>query len=174
MRKVKKNMLLVGSILAIIAAVGALIGALGMFFISRVVSSDFLYEVYSSDPMYIVTDEADGGYIVYDSETGVEVLNSDDMDIVVSVAKVVITAASIFLIIFGASNLTLGILLLIKTCKNKYSKGLNIALLVSAALSGEMLVLGFMIAGLCIKNTNPQDEDPKPISNQDVETIVIE
>ncbi len=172
MRKTKKGMLLAGSIIAIVAALSMLITGFVMLVANNIVDSNFVYDIYVNDPAYTIDEQLDGSFIIYDKVTGEVELDSEDIDMVVDIVKTIFVAAGVVLLVLAAADATLGILILVNTCKNKFKKGLTIGLLVCGVFTGSILVIGFMIAALCIKDKVEIKDQTK--SNNDVETIVVE
>ncbi len=145
MNKTKKGLLMAGSIIFIIEAC-MLIG-LGILIVSSAGVLDFklIEEVLIEEGI---------------SHT------ASDINELLEFGKVACVAIGIVMILSAIAIGVVSILLLNKTKRNEYSKGLNITLLVFSILIGDMLVMAFMIAGLAIKDKTPTLENIKEIGEE--------
>ncbi len=145
MNKTKKGLLIAGSIIFIIE-VCMLIG-LGILFISArgFLDSKLIEEI-------LIEEE-----IAY---------TANDINNILDFGKSASVAIGVVMILSAIAMGAVSILLLNKTKKNIYSKGLNITLLVFSIFIGDMLVMAFMIAGLVIKDKTPTFENIKEIGEQ--------
>ena len=162
MRKSKKGLLLAGSIVGIVSAVLMLISCMFLGLFTAIFSEQLIYDTYANDPAYEIVEEYDGSYIIYDAETGEELFTEEDIVVMVQIPRMIIGMTVGGLSAFAIILMIFGILVLVNTCRDKSNKGPIITLLVFGALMGELLVVGLMIAGLCIK------DKPEELPEEDI------
>ena len=159
MTKTKKVFLKAGSILAIVSSI--FMALLGFIFIpsAALISEDFIIDTYTTEIGYTKYIAEDGSYYIeyYEDEEDYALgikqkVTEEDIELIATVSKTLLIVAAVLCIGFGIAEFVIGLLLLIKTNKDKTSKPLIITLLVFSVLTGSMLILAFMIVALCLKD----------------------
>lgn len=153
MDKKKRKFLKAGAILAIIASVCAIVTGVGAILIKNQVNETNALEIikYSNDLEYQETE--DGYVVIYTDEEGVKVtINQDQFVYLVSKMQNKVEDYGMQSLADGIPTLIIAIILLVKTNKNKYSKGLTITLLILSLFGRNMLTFAFMIVALCLKD----------------------
>lgn len=152
MNSTKRGFLKAGAILGIIAASFSILSGLGMFSVDGVVTEDIIKEIYSTETGYKLT-ETNEGYTIEFTEDGETVtITSEQIQNVLEIAKVVMIVLGVIIIGVSVAMLTISILILKRLKNRTVHKGLIITLLVLGALMSSVLIVGFMIAALCIKD----------------------
>jgi len=151
MTKTKKSFMLAGGILGIVEASCLILSAISIFF-------TLMYgEV---DPEILMS--------IMEAEEIISAFTPEEMEMMFEMMGTILLVASIVMLIMGALILTFSILVLNQRKNTKSKKGAVITLLVLSVLNGDLLIAGFMIVVLCLKDKTPQElvEQQIQINNQ--------
>ncbi len=162
MNKTKKGFLKAGTILTIVSAAFAILFSFILFFSTTLITEDFFIEDYKEDG-YVLVEEADGYYLKYnDPELGEIRLEDEEIETLVVLTSAVVIFFGVGTFAISVARLIISIILLNKTCKNKYSKGLTITLLVLSIITGSWIEVALLVTALCLKNKveNPIENTP--------------
>lgn len=143
MNKTKRGLLLAGSIIGIVEAVMCVFLGFSVLAFRGVVDIAFIEEV-----------------LVEIEEVS---YTSSDLNELLKLSKIACTVISILLFMYSIALGVISILLLKRTKRGVFAKGLTITMLVLSALISDMLILAFMIASLLIKDEKPTLENIKEI-----------
>ena len=171
MNTTKRGFLKAGAILGIIAAAFSILSGLGMFSVDGVVTEDIIKEIYSTEMGYKLT-ETNEGYTIEFTEDGETVtITSEQIQNVLEIAKVVMIVLGVIIIGVSVAMLTISILILKRLKNRTVHKGLIITLLVLGALMSSLLIVGFMIVALCIKDKVATLENIEEIAKENQNTM---
>lgn len=171
MNSTKRGFLKAGAILGIIAAAFSILSGLGMFSVDGVVTEDIIKEIYSTETGYKLT-ETNEGYTIEFTEDGETVtITSEQIQNVLEIAKVVMIVLGVIIIGVSVAMLVISILILKRLKNRTVHKGLIITLLVLGALMSSLLIVGFMIVALCIKDKVATLENIEEIAKENQNTM---
>ncbi len=180
MTKTKRSFLYAGSILGIIGAAFMLLISAVFFYISPLMSEDFVFDIYWDDVENYTPLDSNGDlaetkqdtFSFMDNKTG-DVYAVKDINAVSKLAKTAAITIATFLLAIGAAILIFSILVIRTAVKGSDKKWPIITLLILSAIMGNMLTMAFMIVALCIKNKPPIEEVLNSNNNVNNEDNII-
>ena len=138
----------VGAIIGIVAAALLMFGGVCAVLASRAFTAEFVMQALAEEGMY-------GQYY------------TDQLDLILTIAKGLYIVIGLYLVSMGIAQLVLSIKVLKQANANKLTKGSVIVLLVLSALTGNLVVMGFMITTLCLRDKVTVEPTPAGMSFND-------
>lgn len=177
MNKTKKGFLSASAIVTIVAAgFGILCGIIFMF-MGGLMTEETIRDTYTTEEGYTLVEVSDDDYYITYIEDGQLVkVTDEDIELVAELASSLCNFAGIMVIGFSVAKMVLAIRVLINNNRDKYGKGVTIALLTLSILSMSLLEAGLIIAAMCMKD-NIDDNNEKTDENNNIETkedVVLE
>lgn len=156
MNSTKKNYLKVATILIIVFSSISIAMGLLCVIAGGAINEEFIKDTYRIDEEYTYHENADGSYyFTYNDDGEVLTVKESEIELEAKVTKIFTISSGILVLGIQIPKLILSILALKAAKKNKFKKGLVIALIVLSAINTQVLELVFLILALCAKDNPP-------------------
>ncbi len=156
MNSTKKGYIKAATIIIIVTSVISLLLSIFCLSASAMIDEAVLKESYINDSTYTYYENADGSYFfTYIEEGTIVTIKESEIEFGAKFARGVMIAGGLFILGYSIVKMTLAILVLKSANKNKFKKGMTIALVVLSALNTQILELVFLILALCTKDNPP-------------------
>lgn len=168
MNKAKKNLLSAASILTIVAASFGILVGVAFMFLGSLMTEDVIKESYRADIEYTYYEEADGSYyFTYIEDNQLLTLTETDVEMVAQISSAIVNFMGLINVGFSVAKLVLAIKILVNNNRDKYGKGVVIALLVMSLINSNLIEAGLLLFAILKKdnventNTTIDNEDKK-------------
>ena len=175
MNKTKKGFLSASAIITIVAASFGILTGIVTMFMGGLMTEETIRDTYTTEEGYTLVEEyGKDYYITYIDDGELIKVTEDEIELIANISSSLCNFVGIIIIGFSLAKLILAIKILINNNRDKYGKGVTIALLTLSVLNMNLLEAGLIITAMCMKDDVNSE---KPDENNNIETkddVVLE